>query len=241
MKLYPYRRRIIAAIILLITAAVLCFAWICNRTAQTAFSPQGAAAPLIILDAGHGGADGGAVSAEGAVESDINLQITRRLALLLLFCGENVALTRTDESDLSSPEATTIKEQKASDLKNRVAAINSAENAVLISIHQNSLAGHPEVHGAQAFYNKISGSELLAAFIQQQLNQAQNQGNEKLSKAIDNSIYLMKEVNCPAVLVECGFLSNPSEARNLCTEEYQMQLALSIAAGYLQYTKEGKQ
>lgn len=201
------------------------------------FSPGEAAAPLVIIDAGHGGIDGGAVSADGIIEAEINLEITKRLALLMLFCGQRVALTRADAQDLASPDALTAKERKASDLKNRVAAVNSADSAVLISIHQNSIADHPQVHGAQAFYNQIGTGNLLAERVQQRLNQDYNSSNEKSARQI-NSIYLMNKVNCPAILVECGFLSNKKEARALCTAECQKELALAITAGYLSYISE---
>ena len=223
--------------------AVLALLWQCTGCAplhKTAFSANCAETPLVILDAGHGGADGGAVSRDGTVtESAINLQIVQRLALLLRFCGQNVMLTRTDEGDLSSSDAATIREQKVSDLKNRAAVVNDAGASVLLSIHQNSLPSHPQVHGAQVFYGAATGSAELAQEVQAALNQTINPANEKVCKAIGADIYLMREVRCTAVLVECGFLSNDIEARKLCSEEHQKILALAIAAGYLQYTSEG--
>ena len=229
-------------VMLLLPAAALLLAamfWFMYPAARAAFAPALSTTPIIILDAGHGGMDGGAVSTDGIVERELNLEITKRLALLMVFCGEHVALTRIDSNDLSSPDADTIKEQKTSDLKNRVAAINAVPNATLISIHQNSLPGHPEVNGAQEFYNTVSGSNQLAIAVQQQMNQNHNSGNPRIAKQIDPSIYLMSEVRCPAILVECGFLSSPREARDLCTSDYQKSLVLAIAAGYLSYTNEG--
>lgn len=201
----------------------------------TVFSPETSNEPIVILDAGHGGADGGAVSPDGILESEINLAMTKRLALLMIFCGQRVALTRVDDNDLSAQDAQSIREQKKSDLANRVAAINSIPNATLISIHQNSLAGNQSVHGAQVFYNTVSGSDQLANMVQQKLNQHHN-SKDRLSKKIDNSIYLMQQTKCPAILVECGFLSNPQEAHALCTPEFQKQIVLAIAAGYFSYT-----
>lgn len=227
-------------IYLLLPALLVFFVISCwHPWSQSVMAHHNDAECVLIIDAGHGGADGGAVSADGIQESQLNLEITRRLALLMLFCGQQVALTRSDEQDLSSPDAATIKEQKVSDLNNRVRAINSAENATLISIHQNSLAGHPEVAGAQVFYNHVAASSGLAVRIQAHLNLSAASGKPRVAKQIDSSIYLMKEVNCPAVLVECGFLSNLKEARDLCTPEHQKQLAAAIAAGYLSYTNEG--
>ena len=154
-------------------------------------------------------------------------------------CGQRVTLTRTDSNSLASPGTVTIREEKRSDLHNRVNIVNSFHSATLISIHQNSLPGHPEVSGAQVFYNTVPRAKRLAEVVQNQLNVFHNVGNEKLSKQIDSGVYLMKEVSCPAILVECGFLSNPTEANALCTEKYQKQLVLAIAAGYVSYTNEG--
>ena len=113
--------------------------------------------------------------------------------------------------------------------------INGYEDAVLISIHQNSLPSSPSVHGAQVFYNGIDGAEILAEQVQQSLNQSVNIGNEKTKKQIDSSIYLMRQVNCPAILVECGFLSNSEETKELQDGGYQTKLAMIIAAGVLNH------
>lgn len=206
--------------------------------AETVFAPQ-YEQRLVIIDAGHGGADGGAVSLDGRVkESTVNLQITQRLALLLLFCGEQVTLTRCDDGDLSSPDASTLREKKVSDLKNRADFVNKSGADVLISIHQNSLPQHPGVSGAQVFYNSVASAGLLASVVQDALNQSIND-RAKLSKSIDPGIYLMKEVHCPAILAECGFLSNSSEIQLLCSQAHQTKLALAIAAGYLLFVSEG--
>lgn len=230
-------RRCLVLVLAIGLAAVILFSlW--HPAGKTAFSPGGTTVPVVIIDAGHGGIDGGAVSADGIVEAEINLEITKRLALLMLFCGQRVALTRADALDLASPNALTTKERKASDLQNRVAAVNSVDNAVLISIHQNSIADHPEVHGAQVFYNQKGTGNLLAERVQQRLNQACNRNNEKTACQIDSGIYLMNKVNCSAILVECGFLSNKAEAHALCTADRQKELVLAISAGYLSYTSE---
>ena len=118
-------------------------------------------------------------------------------------------------------------------LKNRVALVNETPNAVLLSIHQNSLPASRRVHGAQAFHARTEGSEALAESVQVALNAAVNPGNEKSRKVIDKSVYLMKNISCPAVLVECGFLSNAEEAARLCETDYQRKLAVTVAAGFL--------
>ena len=194
---------------------------------------------VVILDAGHGGEDGGAVSADGTPESGINLQITRQLADLMIFMGYDVELTREGEDAVYSPEATTLREKKVSDLKNRVALINGQENAFVISIHQNSLPGHPRVHGAKVFYNGVVPAQQAGMIVQAAMNQAVN-GEDRPVTPIDGSIYLMKESQHPAILVECGFMSNPEESKRLQDPTYQRRLAVAIAAGYGQFcTSEG--
>ena len=188
---------------------------------------------VIVIDAGHGGEDGGAVAADGTVESGINLAIAQDLDALLRLLGCETKLTRTEDTAIYSEGAQTLREKKASDLKNRVALVNETPNAVLLSIHQNSLPASRRVHGAQAFHARTEGSEALAESVQVALNAVVNPGNEKSRKVIDKSVYLMKNISCPAVLVECGFLSNAEEAARLCETDYQRKLAVTVAAGFL--------
>ena len=196
---------------------------------------------IVVIDAGHGGEDGGAVAASGAVESGINLAIAQRLNALLQLLGEETVMIRTEDVSIYSEDAQTLRQKKASDLKNRVALVNGTPGAVLISIHQNSLPSSPRVHGAQVFYAVTEQSDMFAVSVQQALNKAININNEKQEKRIDPSIYLMKHVTCPAILVECGFLSNAQETERLQDANYQKRLAISIAAGFLsadQYVQE---
>lgn len=190
----------------------------------------------IFLDAGHGGEDGGAVSDDGVAESALNLSITCKAAELLCFLGQDAQLTRPGESAIYDAGCTTLREKKVSDIHNRVDMVNSAENAVLISIHQNKLPGQPQVHGAQVFYNTAAPAQELANTVQAALNGAINTDNAKQCKPIGQDIYLMAHVTHPAILVECGFLSSPTETALLQTPDYQLTVALSIVCGYLQYT-----
>ena len=227
------RRRYLAA-----AAAVLLLAGaaaVLRPGRPAAVNAAGAGCRTIVLDAGHGGEDGGAVSPDGVVESDLNLAITRRLRDVLLFLGRDTVLTRTGEDAIYSPEAVTLREKKVSDLKNRVALINALPHAVLLSIHQNSMPQHPAVHGAQVFSNPQEPAAGLAQSIQQALNLTVNTGNEKTAKAIGDSVYLMKHITCPGVLVECGFLSNSHEAQLLRQPEQQKRLVAAIVAGYLNF------
>ena len=154
---------------------------------------------------------------------------------LLAFLGRGCVMTRADEAAIYSPEAKTLREKKVSDLKNRVALINGTPGALLVSIHQNSLPSSPVTHGAQTFWNRQEGAEALARTLQAGLNPVVNTHRAKEPKQIPDSIYLMNHVDAPAVLVECGFLSNREEAARLQQEDYQKTLATVIAAGYLRW------
>ena len=230
------RRYVMAAAVTLLAAAAAAALW-AGPSARPAMAGTGR--QTIVLDAGHGGEDGGAVSRDGVAESSVNLAITRKLRDVFLFLGRDTVLTRTGEDAIYSPEAVTLREKKVSDLKNRVDLINSQPEAVLISIHQNSMPDHPSVHGAQVFYNGAASGPRLGETVQAALHGAVNAGNGKNAKAIDSTIYLMKNVQCPAILVECGFLSNRTETGQLLTGGYQLKLAVCIAAGFLQHDTEG--
>lgn len=214
--------------------AALAALYVLAHGEQTVFSSKELpVSPVVVIDAGHGGEDGGAVAADGTAESGINLAIAQDLNEMLRFLGCETRMTRTEDAAIYSAGAQTLREKKASDLKNRVALVNGTRDSVLLSIHQNSLPSSRRVHGAQAFYARTEGSVPLAQAIQASLNTAVNPGNEKTEKAIDPGVYLMKHVNCPAVLVECGFLSNAEETSRLLQADYQRMLAVTITAGFL--------
>lgn len=204
-----------------------------GKSALNVFSAGELEQKVFVLDAGHGGEDGGAVSQDGTKESDINLSVTLRLDTLLKFLGHKTVLTRDSDVSIYSDGSSTLRQKKRSDLQNRVSLVNAIPGAVLVSIHQNSMPSVPSVHGAQVFHGLTESSDELALSVQETLNRSVNTGNEKQSKKIDPSIYLMKKATCPAILVECGFLSNRSEADSLRTPEYQKQLSAAIAAGLL--------
>lgn len=198
------------------------------------FAPAGSRVPHAwVIDAGHGGEDGGAVAADGTRESEINLAIAQRLDALLVFLGEETCMTRTEDVSIHDAGASTLREKKRSDLENRVELVNNTQGNILVSIHQNSLPSSKRTHGAQVFYGKKEGSAELASAVQLALNQTVNAGNVKTEKAIDGTIFLMKNVRMPAILIECGFLSNSAETELLKSEAYQQKLAVTIAAGIL--------
>lgn len=187
----------------------------------------------VVIDPGHGGEDGGAVSPSGVAESQINLAVSQRINDLLRFAGRRTLLTRSEDVTISDEGLDTMRQRKTSDLKNRVRIVEETENAILLSVHQNSLPTSPVTHGAQVFWNRREGAEALAGQIQAALNAGINAGNEKNPRRIPDSIYLMKNITSPGVLVECGFLSNGAETERLQDPAYQLRLAVSITAGYL--------
>ena len=209
---------------------------------RRAFTPtgamgQGSSAQTVVIDPGHGGQDGGAVAADGTAESEINLAVSLRLEGILRFAGVPTEMTRREDVMVCDPGLKTMRQRKVSDLHNRASFVNGIPNAVLLSIHQNSLPSSPVTHGAQAFFNGAEGAAPLATSVQEALNQAVNTEKAKNPAAIGSSVYLMKEITAPGVLVECGFLSNAAETEQLKDPAYQTKLAAAIAAGVLNSDK----
>lgn len=180
----------------------------------------------IVVDAGHGGIDGGATSCTGVLESAINLEIALRLNDLLRLLGHETVMIRTTDTSVHTSEGS-VSHIKVSDLKERVRIVNETENAVLISIHQNTFS-ESRYSGAQVFYGNEE-SRAFAQKLQASFVDALNPGSRRKSKQADG-VYLMEHVDCPAVLVECGFLSNPEEEAKLRSGDYQKKIACVIAA-----------
>lgn len=189
---------------------------------------------ILILDAGHGGEDGGAVSISGVAESGINLSIVLKLEQLAVLYGVPVVLTRREDVSLADSGASTLREKKRSDLYNRTDLVNGMENACLLSIHQNNYT-NSSVSGAQVFFRDTAESEKWAVLTQGTLRSAVDPDNDRAAAQIPESVYLMNHVNCPAILVECGFLSNRKEDQLLQQDAYQSGLAAAIFSAYLQY------
>lgn len=181
----------------------------------------------VIVDAGHGGVDGGAVSCTGVYESAVNLEISLRLNDLLHLLGINTVMIReTDCSVYTKGE--TIAQKKISDLKERVRIVNDTPNAILISIHQNHF-NDDRYSGAQVFYAPTEDSQALAISLQSAFVKTINPSSNRKTKKADG-IYLMQHIKCPAALIECGFLSNQKEEYMLRTPEYQKQICAVIAS-----------
>ena len=229
------RKRHVAYLVLLccFVAGLSAVLWHGNAAFTAAFAPGEEAPVTVVVDAGHGGEDGGAVAGDGTVESGLNLAIARRVRDLLTFAGMPTAVTREGEDAIYDPGSTSLREKKVSDLHNRVDLVNAIPGAVLVSIHQNSLPSSPSTRGAQVFWNRQEGAEALAESVQTALNGAINAGHEKKAAQVPSSVYLMKEITAPGVLVECGFLSNAAETERLRDPAYQTKLAAAIAAGVL--------
>ena len=230
---YVIRAKYIFLVLGLTILAISSIIWFENRTLVPSFAAEQGSALYYIVDAGHGGEDGGAVSSGGVAESGLNLAIAQKSVQLLTFLGKNTAMTRDSERAVYSDGAATLREKKRSDLANRVEKINSYDNAILISIHQNSLPSSPSVQGAQVFYNGAESAQQIAGRVQADLNSAVNGAHSKQEKQISSGIYLMRQVQCPAILVECGFLSNSAEAQRLQEQDHQKKLAAAICAGVL--------
>lgn len=186
---------------------------------------------MLILDAGHGGEDGGASSASGSKESDINLNIVLKTESLLAFLGVESTLTREEDVSIHSEGAVTLRQKKVSDLKNRVAIVESCSNAMLISVHQNHFTDS-RYSGAQVFYNMSDISRQWGECAQELLRQTLNPDNDRKAKPMPDGIYLFEHVSCPSILVECGFLSNGEEASLLLTDSYQRKISMALAGAY---------
>ena len=180
---------------------------------------------VIIIDAGHGGEDGGATSCTGILESQFNLEIALRLNDLMHLLGLETVMIRTTDISVYT-QGNTIAAKKVSDLKERVRIVNETENALLISIHQNMFSDS-QYYGAQVFYNGQSRS--LAEQLQASLVGTLNPCSRRKSKSA-SGVYLMQHIQRPGLLVECGFISNPEEEAKLRTGEYQKKLCCVIAA-----------
>ncbi len=183
----------------------------------------------VVVDPGHGGEDGGAISCTGVPESRFNLEIGRKLRDLLAFMGYSTKLVREEDVSIHSGDAGTIAQKKVSDLRNRVAMVNDTENALLISIHQNQFP-ESKYFGAQVFYASTEGSRELAEETQALLISTLNPKSSRRCKAA-GEVYLLKNIHCTGILVECGFLSNPQEEARLRDGDYQRKLCCAIAAG----------
>ena len=181
----------------------------------------------IVIDAGHGGVDGGATSCTGILESKFNLEIALKLNDLMHLLGYQTRMIRSEDISVYTA-GETIAAKKVSDLRQRAKMVNETENALLLSIHQNTFSDS-RYSGPQVFYSSKGEGEALGKMMQQSLTEALNPGSNRMAKKAEG-IYLMQHIDCTGILIECGFLSNPVEEAKLRSPDYQRNLCSVIAA-----------
>lgn len=202
-----------------------------DRASRSTVSSQSSTS-VILLDAGHGGADGGAEASDGTMEKDINLSVTLSLGPLLHIMGYEVHYTRTDDRSVYT-EGTTLREQKVSDMKYRLSQAETAD--LTVSIHQNQFS-IAKYSGAQIFFSpNHADSKRLAESLRESVVSLLQPENTRQCKAADDTIFLLHNATRPAVIAECGFLSNPQELSLLKQPEYQRKMAFSLFDGIVQY------
>lgn len=217
---------------MLISTIFISTSLICNEI-------DGATLPLygktVVVDAGHGGLDGGAVSNDGTIEKNINLSIARYLESALEKSGAKVIMTRDDDVSLHSNDNDSVKNKKRSDLINRRNIANNSDADLLISIHLNYFS-QPQYKGAQMFYNEtLSQSKILAEFLQKSVIENVDNSNNRVAKKLDQKKLLFENLTIPGVIAECGFLSNYDETQLLKTKEYQSKIADALLKGITEY------
>lgn len=205
-----------------------------EQTEQTT-DPPAQVDGVVILDAGHGGEDGGAVGVTGLLEKELNLDLAKRVAALLEQHGVKVIMTRTEDVLLYDRNTNYEGRKKALDLAARQAIGDANPDAIFVSIHANTFS-QSQYHGLQIWYGaNHAGSATLAEQIRLEVVSTLQPDNHRQSKQGGSNIYLLYHLNNPAVLVECGFLSNPGECRSLEDESYRQALALALCRGILAY------
>ena len=206
-----------------------------NNLVETTSTPV--SGKTIVIDAGHGVPDEGAQSSTGTTEAETNLKISLKVQNLLEQSGCTVILTRSDENAIYDVDSNTLKQKKISDIRNRVKIGNESSADIFVSIHLNKIP-QQQYYGWQCFYKEGNEqSNKLAKSIQENLNKSMQKENNRVAMRIDN-IYIIKHVEIPTSIVECGFLSNPEEEKQLLDDNYQNRLAWGIYSGIINYFYE---
>lgn len=194
--------------------------------------------PTVVIDAGHGGADGGCVSIDGVPEKGINLTIALEVGDILSSMGYDVVYTRDSDVSLHDRDIKGLSNQKKSDMQKRLDIINSYDNAVAVSIHQNQFTQN-QYSGAQMFCTQSNPNSLeFAELMQRNFVSLIQPNNNREVKVVGDELFLIYFAQCPSVMIECGFLSNPDESRMLQDSKYQKQVAFTIATGIMQYVSQ---
>ncbi|MBQ5744624.1 MAG: N-acetylmuramoyl-L-alanine amidase [Ruminococcus sp.] len=228
------RKQLLSAAIILLCLSVFLFLMLRSTrriTLETAAPVR--TLPPVLIDPGHGGEDGGAVSGD-VLEKHINLAVSHDVADLLRLCGYTVSMTR-DTDDALTNEGEDVRKRKYNDMKMRLDLYNATPDNVVVSIHQNKFDAAAS-HGAQVFYSpNHPNSAVLAEALRKSVTGMLQPDNTRTCKAAGKEIFLLKNARVPAVIVECGFISNRQERELLVTDDYQKQLALAIVAGLMNY------
>lgn len=222
-----------SALLFLLLALAVCLAvfFICTSLPLSEPSLERVSAegfPTVVIDAGHGGRDGGAVGEDGTLEKDLNLQIARVLSELLKVSGYNVVMTRNEDVMLSTEDS--VGSAKLRDLKKRLMIASSYPEAVTVSIHCNKFPSE-DCRGLQVYYSDNETAKALAVGIQESTVSLLQPENHRKAKLADSSIYILDRAKTPSVLIECGFLSNTEERERLKNADYQRALALAVLVG----------
>ena len=217
---------------LILTAFLLVVTPILLSCAKSISVEDEKAERVFILDAGHGGEDCGAIGKNGAYEKDLNFAITMELGRQLSDLGYTVVYTRIEDKLLYNEEENIKGLRKIYDLKNRVRIAEGYHDATFVSLHMNSFSD-PRYDGLQVFYSgNNEESYALAVSVQTQVKEKMQPSNNRSIRE-GAGLYLMENLSCPAILIECGFISNPSECEKLCEKEYQKQLCFAILCGII--------
>ena len=231
--MFYFKCRYGAAILFgILIAAAGVVLWARDEAVETVSVPEKKKISVVVLDAGHGGEDCGAIGKNGTYEKDLNFAITTELGRQLSDLGYTVVYTRTEDKLLYTEEENIKGLRKIYDLKNRVQVAESYEDATFVSLHMNSFSDS-RYDGLQVFYSKNNEeSYALAASVQAQVKEKlQPSNNRGVREGI--GLYLMENLSCPAILIECGFISNSLECEKLCEKEYQKQLCFAILCGII--------
>lgn len=221
--------------VLLIVVLFSCFRY--NNNIYDVFKSE-SYIPTVIIDPGHGGEDGGTSSDDGILEKDINLSVSLYIAEILKCSGYNVIMTRSDDNQIGDNSLPSIRQRKISDVRKRLEITKTYPDALFVSVHQNHYSSS-KYSGAQVFYSpKSPDSRILADMVQTSIVSLLQNDNMRKIKEIGTNVYLLYNCENPAIMVECGFLSNAAETKLLATPDYQKKIAFSVACGIIKFLEE---
>ena len=206
-----------------------------ESVAAEAISPL---TPVLLIDAGHGGFDGGAQGADGTVEKNVNLEISQRINRIASLCGFQTVMVRDSDRSVEEEGITGLRNRKVSDLHQRLKLTEQYPQAIFLSIHQNHFPDETQ-WGTQVFYGpNHPQSRILAQQIQKNVIECLQPENRRAIKEAQDNLFLLTQTTVPAVMVECGFLSNQEECKQLCQPDYQQQLSFLIVRSVLEFHKQ---